>query len=155
MLRIFGFRRSDLICHFVILFAASAASLFLWKPSAIHLEGCLDMTLAPARAPAQTLLRFQHLNKGFLRNIDASDALHPLFSFLLFFQQLALSRNITAVTFCRHVFAQRRNAFTRDDFTADRSLNRDLIKLARNYFFKLRCQLSSPTLSAIFVHNGG
>ena len=31
-------------------------------------------------------LRLQYLDKCFLRNIDTADALHPLFSFLLFFQ---------------------------------------------------------------------
>jgi len=50
-------------------------------------------------------LRLQYFNKCFLRNIDATDAFHPLFSFLLFLEELALSRDIAAVTLGRYVFA--------------------------------------------------
>ena len=51
------------------------------------------------------LLRLQHLDKSFLRNVDAADAFHPLFSFFLLLQQLAFSRDIAAVTFRGHVLA--------------------------------------------------
>ena len=33
----------------------------------------------------------QHRQEGLLRNVDFADPLHPLFAFLLFFQQLALA----------------------------------------------------------------
>src|SRR5438105_1446884 len=99
-------------------------------------------------------LCLQYLNKSFLRDIDTANALHPLLPLLLFFKEFALSCNIAAVTFCRHVFAQCRNAFARDDFATDRRLDCNLVKLARNYFFWLRCQLSSPSLCPVFVHDG-
>jgi len=83
----------------------------------------------------QMSLRFQDLNERFLRNIDSSNALHPFLPFLLFLEEFALSRDIAAITFCGHVFAQCRNAFARDDFATDRRLDCNLVKLARNYFF--------------------
>ncbi len=35
-------------------------------------------------------LRFQNLDESFLRNVDFADALHPFFSFFLFFEDFRL-----------------------------------------------------------------
>ena len=41
---------------------------------------------------------FQHGEKRLLRNLHSAKLFHPLLSFLLFFEQLSLARNVTAVT---------------------------------------------------------
>src|SRR4051812_16123722 len=84
------------------------------------------------------LLRLQDLDEGFLRNVDAADALHPLFSFFLLLQQFAFAGDVASVAFGGDVFAQRGDAFARDDFAADGGLDGDLIELAWDYFLKLR-----------------
>ena len=52
------------------------------------------------------VLRLQHLDERFLRNVDLADAFHPLFTFFLFLEQLAFAGDIAAVAFRGHVFAQ-------------------------------------------------
>ena len=52
-----------------------------------------------------SLLRFEHLDKRLLWNIDFSNAFHPFFSFFLFFQQFAFAGNIAAVAFRGHIFS--------------------------------------------------
>src|SRR6266496_1603325 len=79
-------------------------------------------------------LRFEHLNKGFLRNIDFSYALHSLLSLFLFLEQFALPGDIAAVAFRGYVFSQCRNALACNNFPANSCLDRYLVKLARNYF---------------------
>jgi plasmid stabilization system protein ParE len=87
------------------------------------------------RATGRTSLRLQNFDEGFLRDVDFADAFHPLFSFFLFLEQFAFAGDVAAVAFCGDFFSQRRNAFARDDFFADRRLDRHLIKLARDHFF--------------------
>jgi hypothetical protein len=60
--------------------------------------------------------------EGFLRDIDATDAFHPLLAFLLFFQQLALAADVAAVAFGDDVLPDGRNCFPRHDLAADRGL---------------------------------
>src|ERR1700726_3245581 len=72
-------------------------------------------------------LRFQHLDERFLRNVDLPDAFHSFLSFFLFLQQLAFPCDIAAVAFRGHIFSQGRNALPRNNLSADRRLNRDLV----------------------------
>src|SRR6266478_2522886 len=72
-------------------------------------------------------LRFEHLNERFLRNVNLPDAFHSFLSFFLFLQQLAFPCDIAAVAFRGHIFSQGRNAFPRNNLSADRRLNRDLV----------------------------
>src|SRR5439155_8913013 len=64
--------------------------------------------------------------KRLLRDLDGSDLLHTPLSFLLFLQQLALARDVTAVTFGDDVLAQRAHGLARDDLAVDGRLDRDL-----------------------------
>ena len=41
------------------------------------------------------------------RNLHAADLSHPLLAFLLFFEQLFLTRDITAVAFGQHILTHR------------------------------------------------
>src|SRR5437879_7778808 len=99
------------------------------------------------------LLRFEHLNESFLRNVDLADALHSFFSFFLFLQQFAFPGDVAAVAFRGHVFSHGRNALARNNSPTDRCLDRHLIKLPWNHYLQLRRQLTSPARHAVFVHN--
>src|SRR3954453_21463212 len=92
---------------------------------------------------------FQDRKKGFLRDLDAADALHPLLPFLLLLEQLALPRDITAVTFREHVLSQRLDRLTRDDPAADRGLDGDLEHLPRNQLAHLRRQRPAAVVRRI------
>src|SRR4030095_1936772 len=116
------------------------------------LDRNIQRCLAFARQDKQSL-RFEHLDERLLRNIDLPDALHPFLSFLLFLQQLPLARNIAAVAFRGYIFSQRRNALTRNNFSANSRLNRHLIELSWDHFLEFGRQLASPRLRTIFVHN--
>src|SRR5699024_2668362 len=74
----------------------------------------------------------QGSDEGLLRHRDGTDVLHALLTFLLLLQQLALTRNVTAVTLGEDVLAQRADVLTRDDLRADGSLDRHLELLARD-----------------------
>lgn len=43
-------------------------------------------------------VEFEDGQEGFLRNFDRADLLHALFALFLFFEQLALTRDVAAVT---------------------------------------------------------
>src|SRR4029079_6392043 len=98
-------------------------------------------------------LRFEHLDKSLLRNVNLPDAFHPFLAFLLFLQKLSLTRNIAAVAFRSYIFSQRRNALTRNNFSANSCLDRHSIELSRDPFLWFRRQLTSPRLRTIFVHD--
>src|SRR5687768_6880012 len=82
----------------------------------------------------------EHGEKGFLRNLDPPDALHPLLPFLLLLEQLALPGDVAAVALGEHVLAQRLDRLARDDAIADRGLDRDLEHLPRDQLAHLRGQ---------------
>src|SRR5690606_33181947 len=67
--------------------------------------------------PGSSLLvpNLQHRQERLLRNLDGADALHPLLAFLLLLEQLALTRDVTAVTLRQHVLAQRLHRFASHD----------------------------------------
>src|ERR1035437_4467893 len=80
------------------------------------------------RAPSLFLLAFferPHLEHGqerFLRDLHAAHALHALLAFLLFLQQLALARDVAAVTLGQHVLADRADSLPRDHPATNRRL---------------------------------
>ena len=78
------------------------------------------------------LVVFEHSDKGILGDVNFADSLHLGFSFFLFFEQFALSGNITTVTFGGDVFAHRGDRFTGNDLAANSSLNGDDEELLRN-----------------------
>src|SRR5579862_647278 len=72
-------------------------------------------------SPALPHLIFQAQDghEGFLRQLDAPDALHALFAGLLLLEQLALAGDVAAVAFGEDVLAYRADGFARDDLSAD------------------------------------
>src|SRR5437660_3871657 len=97
-----------------------------------------DLLVSPPGS--SPLADLQHRQKGFLRDVDAADALHALFAFFLFFEELALSRDVAAVAFCQHVLANSMDGFAGDNFCADGRLNGDLEHLPWNKLAHFRDQ---------------
>src|ERR1700685_1778372 len=64
-------------------------------------------------------------DKCFLWDFNAANHLHPLLTLFLFVEELALTRDISAVTFSENIFADGANTFTGDNATADGGLNRN------------------------------
>lgn len=52
-----------------------------------------------------SLLRFEDGHESFLWDVNGADAFHPLLTFFLFLQELALTSYVTAVTLGRDVLA--------------------------------------------------
>src|SRR5690349_11946974 len=73
-----------------------------------------------------SVAHLERLDEGLLRDVHLAELAHPLLAFLLFLQKFALAGDVAAVTLRGDVLAQRRDGFTRDDFAADRRLDRDL-----------------------------
>src|SRR5437879_12338592 len=73
-------------------------------------------TTSPRNAVWMTrLVNLQHRQEGLLRDLHGPHLLHPLLSFLLFLQQLALTGDVAAVALGGHVLPQRADGFARDD----------------------------------------
>src|SRR6266851_4253429 len=89
----------------------------------------------------------------FLRNIHLADALHALLAFLLFFEELALARDVAAVALGENVFADRRDRFARNHAAADRGLNRHFKQLPRNQFSKAGHEFAAALVGMFAVAN--
>src|SRR5437016_12650968 len=71
-------------------------------------------------------------DEGGLRDLDLAELAHPLFAFLLLFEELALAGHVAAVAFGEHVLAQGLDGLAGDNPAADRCLDRHGKKLARD-----------------------
>src|SRR6266849_2615543 len=98
---------------------------------------------------------FEDGEKGLLWNVDLADALHALFAFFLFFEELALAGDVTAVAFGQNVFTNRRDRFARDHAAADGGLNGDLEQLPRNQFSQARHQVAAALVGLFAMANHG
>src|SRR5699024_332838 len=90
-------------------------------------------------------------DKGFLRNFDGTHHLHTLFTFLLLLEQLALTRNVTAITLGKHVFPDRTNVLSGNNARTDSSLDGNLKLLPRNKFLELCSHFHAVTICMITV----
>ena len=63
----------------------------------------------PGGRASRVLADLEYGQKGLLRDVHFADALHALFSFFLLFQELALARDVSAITLGRHVLSERFN----------------------------------------------
>src|SRR2546421_4892291 len=98
-------------------------------------------------ASARTLLiHLQHGEEGFLRDFDFADALHALLALLLFFEELALARDVAAVALGEDVLAERLDGLARDDLVADGGLYRHFKKLARDELAHALCEEATAGL---------
>src|SRR5229473_1264481 len=71
-------------------------------------------------------------DEGGLRDFDLAELAHPLFAFLLLFEELAFAGDVAAIAFGQHVLAQRLDRLARHHPAAERGLDRDLEQLARD-----------------------
>src|SRR3954452_1781024 len=86
---------------------------------------------------------FEDGEEGFLRDLHVANLFHPLLTFLLTLQQLALSGEVAAVAFGRDVLSQRLDRCPRDDPGADRRLDGDLELLLRDELLHLDAQVAA------------
>src|SRR5687768_7991638 len=68
------------------------------------------------------IVEFQYRQESFLRNFYVSDLAHTFLTFFLLLEQLTLTADITAITFCSNIFTHRADVFTRYYFSANSSL---------------------------------
>src|SRR5271156_1318554 len=64
-------------------------------------------------------------DEGRLRDLDLAELAHPLFAFLLLFEELALAGHVAAIAFGEDVLAQCLDRLAGDDPPADCRLDRD------------------------------
>src|SRR5467141_1999740 len=82
----------------------------------------------------------QHGEEGFLWDLDRPHHLHALLAFLLFLEELLLTRDVAAVALGEHVLALRLHGLARDDLAPDRGLDADVEHLLRDELAQLRHQ---------------
>src|SRR5437867_3673502 len=75
--------------------------------------------------------------EGLLRDLHAADALHALLARLLLLEELALPRDVAAVTLREHVLAQRPDGLTGDHLRAHGRLHRHVEQLSRDELAEL------------------
>src|SRR6478752_3057820 len=101
------------------------------------------------------LVKLEHRHESLLRDLDRSHSLHPLLPFLLLLQELALARDVAAVTLRKDIFAHRRNRLACDDLAADGGLKRNYEHLTRDDRLQLLDQLAALDLSLAAMHDQG
>lgn len=82
-------------------------------------------------------IQLQYSQECLLRNFDVANLLHSFLPSFLFFQQLALTTNVTTVTFGGHILSDTFDGFAGDNLGSDGSLNGNVELLARNELFEL------------------
>src|SRR5437016_14489807 len=85
-------------------------------------------------------------DEGGLRNLDLAELAHPLFAFLLLFEQLAFAGDVAAVAFGEHVLAQCLHRLARHHPAAECGLDRDLEQLARDEILQALAQRAAAAL---------
>ena len=100
---------------------------------AVGMGQTLSRILTAAHDQSRSVPRLQYRHERFLRDVDAADALHALFAFFLFLQQLAFAGDVAAVAFGGDVFADGLDRLAGDDFAADRGLQGNLEQVAGDF----------------------
>src|SRR4029079_12478445 len=76
--------------------------------------------------------RLEHREEGLLGDLHVAHHLHTLLAFLLFLQELALARDVTAIALGGDVLAEGVDRRAGDDVAADGALDGDLEVLPRD-----------------------
>src|SRR2546430_9873089 len=122
-----------------------------WRAASASSSG-VGRTTPPKKAVWMTrLANLQDRQESLLRDLDGSHLLHPLLSFFLLLEQLALASDVAAVALGGHVLAQRADRLAGDHFGADRGLDHDLEQLARDQLLQLLGDLLAPLVRLVAV----
>src|SRR5712691_9238292 len=97
-------------------------------------------------SPASGVAHPEGGDEGGLRDVDLAELAHPLFAFLLLFEELAFTGHVAAIAFGGDILAQRLDRLARHHPSAERRLDRDLEQLARDQLFQALAQGSAAAL---------
>src|SRR5262245_8437726 len=100
-----------------------------------------------------SVIYLEHSQESFLWNFDLADALHSLLALFLLFEQLALARDVAAVTFGQDVFAHRLDRLAGDDALTDGGLDRHLEQLPLDELAHLFDQRASTRIGGVLVRD--
>src|SRR5262249_14315795 len=115
-----------------------------------------DEALSACRAVKRLVgVHLQRGDEGFLRDLHLSELAHPLLSFLLLVEELALTGDVAAVAFRGDVFAQRTDRLARNHLAADRRLDRNLEEVARNEVLEFLAHRPAARLRALAIDDDG
>ncbi len=95
------------------------------------------------------VVHLERVDEGFLRNLDLAELAHLLFTGLLLFKQLALSRDVASVALGKHVLAQGPDSLARNHLGADGGLDGDLEQVRRDQLFELFAHRAAAALGAL------
>ena len=101
------------------------------------------------------MLQFKHSHESRLRYFYIAHLAHTFLTFLLFFQQFTLTRNITTVTLRSYVFTYSTNVFAGNYLRSDSSLYGNLKLLAGDKLFKLLADFPSKFSCPVLVYKCG
>src|SRR2546425_7194376 len=122
-----------------------------WRAASASKRGVVSTT-SPRKAVWMTrLVNLQDRQERLLRDLDRSYLLHPLLSFFLLLEQLALARDVPPVALGGHILAQWADGLAGDHFRADRGLDHHLEQLARNQLLQLLRDLLAPLVRLVAV----
>src|SRR5919197_1330579 len=128
----------------------------VWMTSAVPTEwDDGDVCGATSGWNGMSLVNLQDRQERFLRDLDRAHLLHPLLSFFLLLEQLALAGHVAAVALGRDVLAQRADRLAGDHFGADGGLDHDLEQLPRDQLAQLLGHLLAPLVRLVPVDDDG
>ena len=96
-------------------------------------------------------VELQHREESFRRYLHRAELAHLLLAFLLLFEQLLLTRDVTAVALGKHVLAHGLDCLARNDLAADGRLYRHLEELARDVVLELLAELAGAAIGLLPV----
>src|SRR5437764_14789465 len=96
---------------------------------------------------------FEGGNEGGLGNLHLAELAHALLALFLLLEQLALAADVAAIALGEHVLPERLHGLARDDTAADRGLDRDLEKLARDQVLQALAEGAAAPVGLGAVHD--
>ena len=88
-----------------------------------------------------------------MRELDRADLLHSLFAFLLLFEELPLSSDVSTVALCDNVLSERLDLVGGNDLCAQGGLHPNLVLLSRNYLPKLLDDAATSVVGEVSMHD--
>ena len=102
----------------------------------------------------RSLVELEDCEEGFLGYLYGANLLHALLALLLLLQELALTRDVTAVALGCHVLADGFDGLAGNDFRADGGLDGDVELLARDELFEFLAHAAAEAHGIVHVSEG-